>query len=487
MKRLLVICLLIISPKFIYAQLDDLQKEYEDFKKGAQKEYEDFRQKANKEYAEFLKYAWASYLKKPEIPIEKVPDVPPVIFKGNLNKPQGKPVPYESVIPLPKPIVIPKPISPIPEVAPEKDKTVSFSFFGTECEVRYPKESKFHLSEVTGESLSNAWNELSGDDYNNLIRDCLDLRSKLNLCDWAYLQLLDKVTIACCGSGNDAVFLKDFIFCQSGYSDRLGCKDNKLYMLFASQHSIFKMSYFLLGGEKYYPLDCVINNMNICDKGFPNEKFLSLEVANEQLFEMGKDAPRTLVSKRYPNVRASYHSNTNLIDFYNTYPQSCINDDVTTKWQFYGNTALSESVRSTLYPELEKDIQGKSQSDAANILLNFVQTAFVYEYDDKVWGYDRPFFPDETAYYPYCDCEDRAIFFSRLVRDLMKLNVVLLYYPNHLASAVQFTENVQGDYLVLNEKKYVVCDPTYIGAPVGDTMPGMDNKTAKVVMLRMPD
>lgn len=109
--------------------------------------------------------------------------------------------------------------------------------------------------------------------------------------------------------------------------------------------------------------------------------------------------------------------------------------------------------------------------------------SLVYEYDDKVWGGDRAFFADETLYYPYCDCEDQSILFSRLVRDLLGLEVVLVYYPGHLATAVQFTENITGDYVAMNGKRYVICDPTYIGAPVGATMPEMDNAKAKIILL----
>ena len=117
------------------------------------------------------------------------------------------------------------------------------------------------------------------------------------------------------------------------------------------------------------------------------------------------------------------------------------------------------------------------------MLINFVQTAFVYEYDDKVWGCDRAFFADETLYYPYSDCEDRSILFSRLVRDLLGLEVVLVYYPGHLATAVKFNEPIPGDYLSVDGTRYLVCDPTYIHAPIGLTMPDMDNSQAKVIML----
>lgn len=58
-----------------------------------------------------------------------------------------------------------------------------------------------------------------------------------------------------------------------------------------------------------------------------------------------------------------------------------------------------------------------------------------------------------------------------------------IFYLGHLATAVCFTEEVTGDYILLDGWKYIVCDPTYIGAPVGKTMPEMDNGEAKVVML----
>ena len=142
------------------------------------------------------------------------------------------------------------------------------------------------------------------------------------------------------------------------------------------------------------------------------------------------------------------------------------------------------AVRGSLYPALRRAIDGLPAKEAAECLLNFVQTAFVYEYDETVWGADRAFFSEETLFYPYCDCEDRSILFSRLVRDLLGLPVVLVYYPGHLASAVCFgDDNTTGDYIRLGNRSFVICDPTYIGAGIGVTMPGMDNTAAKVILL----
>ncbi|MDE6495217.1 MAG: hypothetical protein K2L30_03165, partial [Duncaniella sp.] len=139
--------------------------------------------------------------------------------------------------------------------------------------------------------------------------------------------------------------------------------------------------------------------------------------------------------------------------------------------------------KDKLYPSLRKCISKDDKLLAAEMILNWVQTGFVYEYDDKVWGHDRAFFAEETLYYPYCDCEDRSILFSRLIRDLLGLDVALIYYPGHLATAVCFDENVKGDAMIINGRKFIVCDPTYIGAPVGAQMPNLEYDKAQAIIL----
>ena len=238
-----------------------------------------------------------------------------------------------------------------------------------------------------------------------------------------------------------------------------------------------------IDGMSYYPFNCQEQSLDICGASFPNEQPLSLLVNESPLFTERLADSRTLQSERYPNVKAKISSDENLVSFFATYPTSMLDDNFCTRWSFYANTPMSERMKNQLYPSLQNAVKGRSQHEAVNILLNFVQTAFVYEYDDKVWGGDRAFFAEESLYYPYCDCEDRSILFSRLVRDLLGLKVLLVYYPGHLATAVHFTESVSGDYISLDNQKYVVCDPTYIGAPVGATMPDMDNGSAKVILL----
>ena len=221
----------------------------------------------------------------------------------------------------------------------------------------------------------------------------------------------------------------------------------------------------------------------ICNLPFPNEQALSLMLVNEPILAENRSEMRQLSSLNQPDMQAQVNVNKNLMDFYTDYPSSEIGGNMMTRWAMYANTPLDVQVKEQLYPTLSKKIQGLGEKDAVNKLLDFVQWSLVYKYDEEVWGQDRAFFAEETLYYPYADCEDRAILFSRLVRDLLGLKVVLVYYPGHLASAVHFTEPVSGDYLSLDGERYFICDPTYFGAPVGQTMPNMDNKAAKAILL----
>lgn len=169
--------------------------------------------------------------------------------------------------------------------------------------------------------------------------------------------------------------------------------------------------------------------MEICTASFDGEKPLSLLYTSELKLDNFDSPIRVLKSTK--GVKVQCKVNSNLMDFYTNLPSSALHNDPLSRWAMTANSPLCSSAKQMLYPQLKEAIKDKSIYSQVNTLLNFVQTAFVYEYDDNVWGEDRAFYPDEVLYYPYCDCEDRSSLFSRLVRDLLGLDVVLIYYPDH--------------------------------------------------------
>lgn len=142
---------------------------------------------------------------------------------------------------------------------------------------------------------------------------------------------------------------------------------------------------------------------------------------------------------------------------------------------------MNKEIDADLMAQLKSQVGAADKHKAAGMLLDFVQKGFEYATDDEQFGYEKPFFVEELFYYPKCDCEDRSILYRHLVKSLLGLDVVLLDYPNHIATAVRFGDDIPGDYVNVGGVKYTVCDPTYIGAGIGKAMPQFRNTAAKVL------
>ena len=471
------------------------QSEYNAFKSATEQEFKNFRDSINAEFAKFMECAWTNFttlpaMKAPETPLPPVIATPeeekrPVVAPEHQpQKPAPKPesdtpiatLAPQSQTPDTKPAVTPKPTQ---ELAPVV-KGFDFEYYGTPCKVGLVASHKFSLSGIDEKSVADAWRRLSGNDYVAVVDDCLRYKERLNLCDWAYLRFVEIMSSKFFGSANsdEACVMQMFILTQSGYKVRIARGGGRLVLLLPSSDEIYGYSYLTIDGANYYVLDKSVtaSSFAIFDHEFPKEQWFAVGVTKEPLLAKKQGVMRYYKSKD-DKCTAALKLNKNIIDFYADYPRNG-------KWNVYSKASLSADVKSSLYPQLKKHIAGKSKADAANILLNFVQTAFKYKTDPEQFGEERPLFADETFYYPYCDCEDRSILYSILVHELLGLDVVLLNYPNHIATAVCFgSDDVKGDYFNISGKRYVVCDPTYIGASIGRSMPNFKGVSPKLVTI----
>ena len=379
----------------------------------------------------------------------------------------------------------PKPQQPIVENK-EALTTNSFQFYGTPMEVRWGNAKQFKLKGTDKKSISEAFIELTAKGYANLVHDCLKLREQYKLCDWAYYMMLQTISEQACGKGtNEAIFLQGVLLNQSGYQMRFALEDNsKLHIMLRMDGFPYRRGYLIADGKLFFLMDgSKAKNLTVCDAAYPGEQMMSLSVP--ELPELAKNLSesRTVIS-RFVNVKADMQMNKNLMDFYTDYPTSYDGKDVMTRWAYYANAPVASEIKDKVYPQLRQQIGSLPKVQAANLLLNWIQMGLTYGYDDKVWGHDRAFFAEESLFYPFCDCEDRSILFSHLVRDLLGLDIVLVYYPGHLYTAVCFNEDVAGDYIMVNGRKFTVADPTFYNANVGKTMSKMDNSKAKVILLK---
>lgn len=461
-----------------------IYEKYNQFKNDVESRYSSFRDDCNKKYAQFLLTSWEWYEGKEPLPLPK--DDMPIPPKPYNDGEREKSVVVQPINVNVAPIddtPQPKPIGPIKEQSISDEMYFPFDFYGNMCKIRMPDLTSIKIADCSPKSISDSWERLSSAEMNNAIRDCLETRIRHNLCDWAYLLFLDDLSRGYCPDRNSATLLMAFLYCQSGYQMRLGVDGDNLVMLYGSKHQIYDKGYFSLDGLNFYPYGNPSNSISICNAAFEGETPMSLLIHSEQLLGGNVSSVREIKSDRYNDLTVLSKVPENLIKFYNQYPTSALDGNPMTRWAMYANTPLAKMTKDVIYPNLKKSIENMPVEDAANKLLNWVQTGFVYEYDDKVWGHDRAFFAEESLHYPYCDCEDRSILFSRLVRDILGLDVALIYYPGHLATAVGFNKEIDGDKIMINGRRFIICDPTYIGAPIGVQMPDLEYDKVQAIIL----
>lgn len=411
---------------------------------------------------------------KPAVQPEKKPVVEVVEAE-----PEAEPAPVVEADRRPEPAAEPRlPVSSTPTSPLYRGESgrSKIAYGGLAFYLNNSLNRKCSLNGLNENAIADAYEALCNSDYKPLLADCAQIRKDLRLNDWGVFTLVRQVADTYCGTANESIVMQQFLLNEMGYKARMARKatEDKMMLFVATDCSIYAHPYITLNGQNYYNLSG--NNEQyqfyMCQKDSPKAKnSVGMQLKEAPLF------PGTVVSSTHQAkgsaARVTVDVPKALMDFYKDYPQC--------DYSVYFNAPVNVAMENRILSSLAPLVQGRNEADAANILINFVQTAFQYQTDGQQFGYEKPFFVEELFYYPYSDCEDRAMLFSYLVRKLLGLDVVLLDYPEHIATAVRFNGNVSGDYLMVNGWKYTVCDPTYIGASIGMTMPRYKTVSAKVL------
>lgn len=459
--------------------LKKVQTEFKQYESGKERGFKEYRDKVNTEFAGHMRKDWPEYRSRPADSVPDSPEPSKPVFKDPGTKPAADPIPVGEVLPPVRPVEPVKPSVPLPEPAPSASRSpFSFSFYGRSCPMPLDSRHRFSLSGITEQDVAAGWKTLSADDYLPIVSQCLDYRDKMLLCDWGYFRFVEQLTSDFLGSSqqNEARLMQMYILVQSGYKVRIARMNNRLVLLIPSEETVYDYPYLAIHGQRYYIIDPSAKGetiFNLFERDYPGEKQFSFRIPGIPELPIVPAGERHFQSRFDAGISKDISVNMNLMNFYEDYP--------TVGWELYCQTSLSDHVKQQLYPVLKAEIAGKNKAEAANMLLHFVQTAFAYMTDQEQFGYERPFFADELFFHPYSDCEDRAILFFTLIRDLLDLDVVFLHYPGHLATAVCFDPDVPGDHLRIDGRNYIVCDPTYINSDIGQSMPQFKQIPATII------
>ena len=422
---------------------------------------------------------------KPTCPNAKptCPNAKPACPNAKPACPNAKPAcpNAQPTAPTTKPVVVPvvppaaKPSAPTGELFTASSDKQMVNFCGQKVYVDKSLKGVCSIGNMRENAIADAYEAMCKADYKVLVDDCRKVKKELNLNDWGIFLFVREASKTLCTDENAAVVMQQFLLNELGYKSKMARRAdrNQMLLFVAADCQVYGHPYFTKDGLNYYNLTSNEScQFYMCQEDSPKAKSkLNMQVNHAPALNAGM--VNSVHKNRSGSVAVSVDVPKSLMEFYGSMPQC--------DYSVYVNAEVNPSVASKVLSTLAPLVNGKGEAEAANLLINFVQTGFQYATDQEQFGYEKPFFVEELFYYPYCDCEDRSVLYSYLVRNLLKLDVVLLDYPNHIATAVCFNENVSGDFVTVGGKKYVVCDPTYIGASIGKAMPQFKNVAAKVL------
>ncbi len=517
------------------------QDDYEKWKKGETEKFQQWKDARDKEFTEFLNTEWKAFkafkeqklfdVPKPKslpiAPAKRIakpavkPETKPVETKKPELKPESKPEatvekkPVQTVAP--RPVVVPEvqhPITPEaqPEVKPEpkveekpvvktepvqpgtvvveplkSTESLSLDFYEANVPLKFDNALKVHFEgPPSGKTISAFWEAMSKSDYEGFLKQALAERDRMKLNDWGYCEFLNKTAERLYpGSRNESNLFDWFMLAKSGYQVKIGYSGDNIYLLLPTSGTLYGVAYYIFAPSptKFYTVmfdryeKPNITRMYSYDKDYPDAtKLTSYQINTAPSIQNDIQTKTLKFDHNGSEYSVTVQYDKSAVRFFEYYPQ--------TNLEVYFDAPPSSVARTSLLEALKPLLKDRSETEAVDLLLHFVQTAFKYETDDDQFHREKPFFPEETLYYPGSDCEDRAVLFSFLVRNLLGLDVVGLEFPNHVATAVRFKTEVSGDQVVYQNRKYIICDPTYINADYGMCMPQFKNVKPEIIALK---
>ena len=419
----------------------------------------------------------------------------PTIIRGNTPKaepakPQATPVKPQPVAPKAEPTTPAKPQTtpvkpqPKPKAKPAMQSSLQKEFYpsvainycNTKLYIDASMKGVINITSSQECAVADGYEALCRSNYKPLIANCQQAQKDFRLNDWGVFLFVKTAAEALCNDENSCIVMQQFLLNELGYRAKMARRGdrNQLLLFVATDCMVYGHPYFTKEGLNYYNINGTeACTFYMCNQDSKKAKTpVAMRLNNVPALNSGVVSRQR--TNKAGNVSVSVNVSKSLMDFYASMPQC--------DYGVYAKAPVAGSLAQEVLGTLRPLVQGKGEVDAANLLLNFVQTGFKYATDEEQFGFEKPFFVEELFYYPACDCEDRSVLFGWLVRELLGLDVVYLDYPNHIATAVQFKGDVKGDFLTVDGKRYTVCDPTYIGASIGMTMPNL--RSAGVSILR---
>jgi hypothetical protein len=495
LRRKIILSSIACSALFMNIYSLAADSEYEQWQKKTQTEFQNYLDEDDKAFIGFLNKKWQEVDVEKTItrdpapkPLEVPISTPIITIKDtdtekldieNIKKEIIKPVLIKPIPTVKSPVVI-------PTINVKRDfnlQSAKFDFFGEQINIAYNKNFKQDFRRrISNKSIASYWQQLATQPYKKIVIQLSETAKNLQLNAWGTALLFDQFARELQGSNqrnqSSRQLTSWFLLVKAGFNARIAYNE-QVFLLMPSQQQLFSTTYFTLGNQRYYSVSLNekemkpgkvftyggkhINGQRNLDFSEPN-KFIANKHQEKRNFSFSYNGEKFDISVSFPK---------DMVNYFKTFPQLELKN--------YFTAGMPQETAYSLLTQLKPIIESQTETEAVNRLLRFVQTAFKYKTDEDQFRQENYLFPLETLYYPYSDCEDRAALFAWLAQSLLTLDVVIVDFPGHIATAVEFSSPVKGDSWELNGKRYTIADPTYVNANVGMTMPQFIGKTPKLI------
>lgn len=409
-------------------------------------------------------------VKKPEVKKIEPKLIEPK--KVEVKKPEVKKLEPKEKVVVVLPVKKPKKVVKPKEIIKVVQKDITFDFFGSTLGFDVPskiKSAKFYPQNQKG--IGNFFDSAASSEYEQFIDDIVDVSRVMKLNDWGKYLLVLKISDSVFNNQDNSKLLSWFIFNKMGYAVKIGLAKRHVILMHYSKKIIYSTPNYSFGKKKFYVVANYakgsVGRLYSYKQNYPGaDKSLDLSLEKLPMFQPNIKN-NTLSFKEFGNSYSiNYQFNQNLIDFMATYPQA--------DYDIFFNAPIESRTYAGIATGLKKFVDGKKASDAMNFVLHFVQKSFEYERDDQQFGREKVMFAQETLYYKKSDCEDRAVLFSYLIKELFGVGVVGVKYKDHMATALYVP--MQGDSVKSGSREFVIADPTYVNSSIGQSMPKYKSK-----------
>ena len=439
---------------------------FKDFKRIQAKSFATYKDKRDAAFNNYLKEQFEEYKAQMTPPLYKIPKPKSIIPATQQKIKSVGPVINIKLKSLVNADLNITKKSEIPVVSLKK-QDLNFNFFGTDLGFSVDdsvKAAKFYPQNQEG--IASFFNVAAKSEYENIIQRFLSIQNSMRLNDWGVYLLVMQFSQELFSNPDDAKLMSWFIFNKLGYDVKVGLSGRQVTLMYYSKKTIYSTPNYTFSNKKFYLLSHYdkgrVGRLYSYEHSYPGAT-KAFDLSLKELPKFNRNVKNKSLWFKYNDkvFTTTYHYNQNLIDFMATYPQA--------DYETYFNAPVDEMSYATIARDIKKYIDGKKASEGLNFVLSFVQNAFVYERDNQQFGREKVMFAQETLYFNKSDCEDRAILFAYLVKELFGYSVVGVKYKDHMATALYIP--LAGDSVKVGRKKYVIADPTYINANIGQSMP----------------